>query len=96
MFEGPQLPDTILRTKDDIELKVHKWPIAQVSPFFLDMFSLPRPKDTMPEQLRVVPLPEEAAEDMINLLQYVYPNMENPRFWDVKVTPHSKANHWSA
>ncbi|KAI0675770.1 hypothetical protein C8Q78DRAFT_956164, partial [Trametes maxima] len=79
--------DIILRTCDNVNFRVHSPILAQASPFFSDMFSLPQPprQETSGagrvDTLETIPVPED-SKTLDLLLRILYPipkpSMEEP------------------
>jgi hypothetical protein len=83
MFETQQPADVALLTSDGVSLRVHKWPLAQSSSIFQQMFSLPQPgSDSTTESLPSVEV-EETSGIMIDLLRFIYPEFstDDLEFW---------------
>jgi hypothetical protein len=66
--------DVILQSSDLVNFRVHRSVLVASSPFFKDMFSLPRPSSVVlaPDGLPVVHL-SEAAEVLNSLISRLYP-----------------------
>ena len=70
--------DVILRSSDLVHFRVHKSALIASSPFFADMFSLPKPpNDAAPDELPVVHLSEDAKilNSLISMLYSVPPEI---------------------
>ena len=69
------IPDAniIIRSSDQINLRVHKSVLALSSPFFKDLLSLPQPRDEeVVDGLQVVQLSED-ADLLHSLISFFYP-----------------------
>lgn len=80
--------DAILRTKDGVAFRVHTAILAEASPFFADMFTLPQPSQADPksssegdseraDSLPVIDVTEDSAT-LEKTLRYCYPGVDNP------------------
>ncbi|KAH7922635.1 hypothetical protein BV22DRAFT_645085 [Leucogyrophana mollusca] len=74
-FDNPDA-DIILRSSDNVDLRVFRVILSLVSPIFKDMFSLPQPRSANGEPLSVdlpiIPV-TETSSTLENLLLYCYP-----------------------
>ncbi|KAH8118807.1 hypothetical protein DFH11DRAFT_1502705 [Phellopilus nigrolimitatus] len=67
--------DVVLRTSDNVELRVHRHILSEASPFFRDLFTLPQGDSTDSATAPTVDIPEN-TEVMETLLKLIYPGME--------------------
>ncbi|KAH8118858.1 hypothetical protein DFH11DRAFT_1850438 [Phellopilus nigrolimitatus] len=67
--------DAVLRTSDDVELRVHRRILSEASPFFRDLFTLPQGDSADSATAPTVDIAEN-AEVMETLLKLIYPGME--------------------
>jgi hypothetical protein len=80
-FDAPDA-DTILRSSDGEELRVHRLILSLSSPVFQGMFSLPRHTESSPE-LPIIDVPE-SSDILQPFLQHLYPRSP-PRITDISM-----------
>lgn len=75
--------DVILRSSDGLDFHVHKLVLSLASPFFGDMFSLPRRRDSEEAEENSVDM-EESNSVLDKLLRFCYP-VDEPLLDDTKL-----------
>jgi hypothetical protein len=86
LFDKFEDADMVIQTRDEVQIKCHRWPLARDSAFFRDMFSLPQgasvgsSSPNGDDHIRVLPVihVEEDAETFENILRLLYPDCEDP------------------
>ena len=76
--------DIILRSSDQVEFRVFRWPLQHLYPVFSDMFHLPDPTSTFPKPSPPIIQMEETAPVVEALLRLSYP-IDPPIVKDMRI-----------